>query len=298
MNKIVAHRLVVASILLLASLCVYSARRSSSRTELNHYIRVSADFAYARGVAHDGYVTDGSQVLTLQEAKQIVGSDLLERGIAGNGYAPGLGVGYRLAYGAFRFDIGLGAEYRKCSMQPHNLTNIQAIGYDAEGLSYTGYHSWTERRTVLQHVGLNLPVMFGGEWNKVCVMAGVKANIDVWGRSAEKGYYTLVADYERYMDPFSDMPNHGYVTNEPYSCEQHAQTTSWSMRVCAEVGYCVYGGEENRYRRNESIRLYVSAFGEYGVIGSQQSYTPLLVGARVTMLLPLPKQRECTCWKF
>ena len=134
-------------------------------------------------------------------------------------------------------------------------------------------------------------------WNNICVMAGVKANIDVWGRSAEHGNYTLVAEYDRYMDPFSNMPNHGFVTNEPYSCGQHAQSVSWNMRVCAEVGYCVYGGDDGRYRRRESLKVYVSAFGEYGVIG-KGSYTPLLIGARVTMLVPLPKQKACTCWKF
>lgn len=283
---------------MLLSLCAYSANRMGQRSELNHYIRVSADFAYARGFAHDGYVTDGSEVMSLQDAKEIIGSDKLERGIHGNGYSPALGVGYRLAYGALRFDVGFGAEYRKCYMRPNDLSDIVATGRDEEGLSYRGHHSWTDRRTALQHVGLNVPVMIGGEWNKICVMAGVKANIDVWGRSAEKGYYTLIADYERYMDPFSNMPNHGFVTDEPYSCDQHAQSTSWSMRVCAEVGYCVYGGDEGRYSKQEPVKIYVSAFGEYGVLGSKDSYTPLLVGARVTLLIPLPKQQSCTCWKF
>lgn len=283
--------------LMLVSLCAYPARRSSNRTELNHYIRVSADFAYARGVMGDGYVANGTQALSLQEAQQLIGSDKLERGVAGNGFSPALGAGYRLAYGAFRLDAGLGAEYRQCYMRPHDLSNIQATGIDEEGLVYNGYHSWTGRRTALQHVGLTVPVMIGGEWNNVCVMAGVKAGIDIWGKSAENGYYSLVADYDRYMDPFSNMPNHGFVKDEPYSCGQHAQSISWSMRVCAEVGYCVYGGDNVRYRRNESIRVYISAFGEYGVIG-QGGYTPLLIGARVTMLVPLPKQKTCTCWKF
>ena len=294
------HIVVLTGILLLAPLCAYPAHRyrGSARNEVKHYARLSADIAYARGMSRAGEVWDMSS-LSLDEARSLVGSGLMEAGLSGNGFAPSLGIGYRMTYSWLRLDVGLGAEYRRCSMQPHNMLDITGPGVDEEGMKYTGHHSWSNRRCVLQHAGVTLPVMIGGEWEKVCVMAGVKASIDVWGTSEEKGNYSLEAEYDRYFDNFHDMPNHGFVTDEPYSCGTQAQSAAWNLRACLEVGYCVYGGEQSRYRRKESMKVYVSAFGEYGITGSAKAYTPLLLGVRATMLIPLPKEEKCTtCWRY
>ena len=295
-------RISVASVLLLAALTM-SARGRYARTEVTHYIRLSGDFAYARANAQDGYAWDAEVPMSLREAKSIIGSGMVEDGVSGNGFAPGLGIGYRLAYGALRFDVGIGAEYRQLYLQPNDLTNAYARGRDEEGVTYMGYHSWTRRTAVMQHAGINLPVMIGGEWNGVCVLAGVKTTINVWGTSAESGAYSLKGAYDRYMDPFVGMDNHGFVSDQPYRCEPVPQTVSYELRACLEVGYCFHGAEQIQRRargrsKSHVVKCYVSAFGEYGIAGSEGIYTPLLLGARLTMLLPLPKGRECTCWKF
>ena len=232
--------------------------------------------------------------MTYNAARSIVGSGMTEKGLAGNGFAPAAGVGYRLVYNHFLLDVGLGVEYRQAWLRPTALTQVYEQATDEQGYAYTGHHSWTERRSVMKHVGLNLPVMLGGEWDKFYFLAGVKLNADIWGRSSEQGYYSLEATYDRYMDPFTDMPNHGYVTNEPYTCDQVVLPMAVQLRACVEAGYCVYGADSGRYRRQKSTKVYVSVFGEYSVIGTPDTYMPLLVGARVTALIPLPQKTKCT----
>lgn len=301
MKRIICtHRIIVVCMLMLAAAGV-CARSRYGRTEANHYIRLSADFSYARSLAKGGYAWDAEMPMSLREAQSIIGSGMKEAGIAGNGFAPGLGVGYRLTYGYFVFDAGLGVEYRHQYLRPKALTNAYAEGYDEQGILYSGRHIWTHRVCEMRHVGLNLPVMLGCEFSDVVILAGVKLNADVWGQQKEKGLYSLEATYDRYMDPFEKMPNHGFVKDEPYTCAPVPLTTSFDLRACLEVGYCFHGGESTPRRgrgRSNIVKCYVSAFGEYGVVGSEGAYVPFLIGARLTMLLPLPKGRECTCWKF
>lgn len=293
MKQFRTHNILVTGILLLVSVCAFP---------FDHYLRLSADFSYARdksgvrGDATGNYLPDEN--IGLREAQTIIGSGQPEAGVSGNGFAPGLGVGYRMMHSHFLLDVGLVVEYRQTYAHPGDLTNVYQRGVDEEGLTYMGHHQWTARRCALRHVGINIPVMLGGEWGAVYFLAGVKASVDVWGTSTENGLYSLEGIYDRYMDPFNGMDNHGFVTDEPYRCDPVAQPAAFNLRACAEVGYCVYGANQGSYRRKETIKLYVSAFGEYSVLGNEGAYLPLLVGARVTMLMPLPKKRVCTCSRF
>ena len=292
------HRIILISVMMLVTLCVYPAGRRGARYRGNnavqHYFCVSADIAYAHEIAHGGEGIASADAMTYSTARSIIGSGMTEKGLAGNGFAPAAGVGYRLVYNHFLLDVGLGAEYRQAWLRPTALTQVYEQATDEQGYAYTGHHSWTARRSVMKHVGLNLPVMLGGEWEKFYFLAGVKLNADIWGRSSEQGYYSLEATYDRYMDPFTDMPNHGYVTNEPYTCDQVVLPMAVQLRACVEAGYCVYGADSGRYRRQKSTKVYVSVFGEYSVIGTPDTYMPLLIGARVTALIPLPQKTKCT----
>ena len=280
--------------MLLVSVCAYPAHRRSYGSDMSHYIRIMADLSYARVAANGGEAVSQTDAMPYRTATQIIGSGMTEKGLSGNGFAPGIGLGYRLAYNNFLFDAGLGVEYRQAYLRPSALTQVYESAKDEQGYSYTGHHMWTARRSTMSHVGVNLPVMLGGEWDAFYFLAGVKLNADIWSRSGEQGLYSLEADYDRYMNSFTNMPNHGYVSNEPYACDPVALPMAVQLRACVEAGYCVYGAEQGRYRRQKSTKVYVSAFGEYSVLGTADTYMPLLVGARVTALIPLPRKTKCT----
>ena len=218
-----------------------------------HAFRFSADFSYARDIP-----------------------------VQSNGFAPGLSIGYRYKYRHFIVDLGVGAQYRYRVNKLETLTNIVENELDEVGTPYTGHHIWDKRKDQKQNIGVNIPLRFGGEWNKLYFLVGAKFNVDIWGNSKEKGLYTLLADYERYMDPMTDMPLHGFVLDEPYTNDAVSSRLGWDLRVCGEIGY-------------KLSKIYsVGAFVEAGVVSSTD-VKPLLIGARLNILLRGKEKRRCMC---
>jgi len=224
-----------------------------------HTIRISADFSYARDF-------DMSDAVLLSS----------------NGFAPSLGMGYRGVFNHFALDLGLGVQYRNVVNHPDSILQI-AEAVDSEGYTYMGTHTWTNRSSRAQKVSLQLPLMLGTDWERWFVLAGVKVNMSLWARNRDDGYYSLVADYERYIDPFNDMAPHGFVTDEYYSSATGGVEWGGDLRVCAEVGCHVWQN------------LSVSVFGEYGVVLFKGNYHPLEVGARLSYLFTLKVKRKERC---
>ena len=253
----------------------------------SHFVRMSVDFSYARDM--DGTSVDMS-ALSLQEAQDLVNAGTFETLQRSNGLAPGLGVGYRYMWKHLLIDVGLGVQYRYRWNRPYQIEDIQAPSVDIEGYDYIGHHSWTDRLQKMQHIGVQLPLMIGGEWSGFYFLVGAKANLDVWGGRAEQGLYSLYGEYDRYIDPFSGMPENGFMAEEAYATNPVKMSLGWDVRVCGEIGYRIH-----HTARNTDPIWYIGAFAEYGVLSAAETYRPLLVGARLTMLLPLPTRHACNC---
>lgn len=257
-----------------------------------HYIRLNADFSYARDFAHGS----APQIETLSDAQAWIGGGQQEALSGSNGLAPAIGVGYRYVHNAFMLDLGLGMEYRYRFNRPYEVKNVMAPAVDDLGVAYIGHHAWTGRQTRWQHVGVNIPVMAGGQWNQIYVLAGVKANIDLWGNSYEKGAYTLTGDYDQMMDPINGVAGHGFVKDEPYRMPNQTTALAWDIRACAEIGYCLNARSgRNSYKHRHEPKYYVGAFAEYAFLGTKETYLPLLAGVRVTALIALPEKPHCNC---
>lgn len=261
-----------------------------------HYIRFNADLSYARDFATKGIDTPVGENISLDEALAWIGAGWSEPISNSNGFSPAVGVGYRYTYKALIVDAGLGLEYRVRNNQPYEVTRVLANHVDDTGEPYIGAHSWTNRHTTMQNIGVHVPVMLGFEIKRIYAMAGVKANVDVWGSTKEKGYYSMTGKYIRFMDELENVPGHGLVSNEDYETSAVAKDIAWDVRACAEVGYCFYGdGKKVKFSEKGQPRYYVGAFAEYAFIGSEKHYLPLLVGVRLTALLPLPEAKKCNC---
>jgi len=262
-----------------------------------HYIRFQADFSYARDFASKGIETPDGEKISLDDARAWIGAGWAEPISKSNGFSPAAGIGYRYTHKALIVDAGLGVEYRIRSNQPYDITRVTANHVDDTGEPYIGTHSWTNRRTTLQNIGVNIPVMAGFEIKRVYAMAGIKANMDVWGLTREKGDYTMTGKYVRFMDELENVPGHGLVSNEAYETSAVVKGLVWDIRACAEVGYCIYGAgkKKSKFTTKGEPRYYVGAFAEYAFVGTAKHYLPLLAGVRLTALLPLPEPKHCNC---
>lgn len=264
-----------------------------------HYIRFNADFSYARDFAGKDMTAPSGPSMSLDAARAWVGAGMPEPISRSNGFAPGVGVGYRFAYQWLLVDAGFGCEYRVRNNTPYDIANVKADHVDDTGEPYVGTHTWDGRHTELQHIGVHMPVMVGIEMMRIYAMAGVKANMDVWGVTRENGQYTMTGKYTRFMDEFENVAGHGLVTDQKYETSAVAESFAWDLRACAEVGYCIYGdGKKSKYSSKVQPRYYVGAFAEYAFMGSAKHYLPLLAGIRLTALLPMPEAKKCNCLNY
>ena len=265
-----------------------------------NYIRFNADFSYARDLSRSGVGPSYIAEITPAQALEWVGSGRTESLKGSNGFAPAIGVGYRYMHHLFLLDLGLGLEYRYCINRPYDISDAQEAGIDSQQYPYIGHYYWTDRAIHCQHMGVTLPVMAGAEIKHIYFMAGVKAGIDIWSSSKEKGAYSMQAEYERYMNVLINIPGHGIVEKDPYSmAPMKAASMAWNIRACAEIGYRFGDAEGQKFNTQKmEPRYYIGAFAEYGFIGTGGAYLPLLTGVRLTALLSLPEPHECKCYRW
>lgn len=206
-----------------------------------------------------------------------------------------LGFGYRLRHKHFLFDTGLGVGYAYIHNSLEDLTTVSDM-QDEDGEWFHANHYYTQRKDNKQVVALQIPVLLGGEWNKLYALAGVKLSANIYGASTLNGLYTLTGEYDRFIDPFEQMPTHNFVTDQPYTTERTALESTFDIRLAAEFGGRLTDREsdDNIYRTGPRTDVYLAAFAEYSVYHSAQT-NPLVIGLKLTMLWNLPKKHSCLC---
>lgn len=265
-----------------------------------NFIRLNADVSYARDMSRANTGAPFMEELSLQQALGWIGSGQYESLRSSNGFAPAIGVGYRFQRRAFILDLGLGVEYRHRFNKMYPIEEVLAPEIDEKNWELESHNTWKERQGSLQHLGLNLPLMVGGEWSGFCVLAGVKANFDVWGKGDENGLKTKYGVYKQTDDPIFIRDKHGFYTDKPYQENSVASAMQWNIRACLELGYRLTKEKKSKkaYQQSAEPRYYLSLFAEYSVAGSQNTYLPLLAGVRFTALLPIPEEPICKCVKY
>lgn len=230
----------------------------------NHYIRLSPSVGFATDFATDKSV----------------------------GGAAEFGGGYRMDWNHLAADVGVGVQYLNFHNRMPDM-HSDPPAFDEQNVPYVGHALWSQRNNVSNRIHINIPVMLGGQWEKIYFLVGAKVNLHVWGNLAEEGLYTYTGEYERYLEPLKDMPQHGFVTDEPYSKNNQSIDFGYDVRVAAEVAYSIYGEANARYNKPS---YFVGLFAEYSVLHPSDFY-PLVVGAKVTMLWPIKKRKQCMCYE-
>lgn len=281
------HRSVCVSVcMLLLSMSFLTARAE-------HFVRVSAEASYVHDFAPNDAVTPNG-TMSLDEARAWVGAGWSEPISKSNGWSPALGLGYRYMYKALVLDAGVGLEYRVRNNQPYDILDVKAEDVDDTGEPYMGTHFWTNRHTTLQNVGIHIPLMVGFEVKRFYMLAGIKANIDLWGSTYENGEYTMTGKYTRFMDEW-EIDAHQLKSNASYETNAVGVGIGCNIRACGEVGYCVYSGEKSKFNTKAAPRYNIGAFVEYSFVGTEKQYLPLLAGVRLTVLFPISEGKKCNC---
>ena len=234
-----------------------------------------------------------------------------------------LGIGYEMRYKHLWVGAALDVQYCFSSLNsPAN--DIDRVVYDTQGKALT-YHYHVRGYTDTQHdVRIGLPVLVGFYTNGIYGGVGIHASFAPFTVATPTVAYTTRGEYERYINDFTNMPNHFYTE---YTIRGRTEMKMLpQVSVIGEIGYDVLNKERiSQYRRCSVLKI--AAYAEYGFLnsttGSQEVtdlfyvdannpirlvpvgyYTcrdvrdkrivPLLVGVKVTFMLRI-KTPNCHC---
>ena len=176
------------------------------------------------------------------------------------------GFGYELQHKRFLMDIGVEFQYAStfATMNPLQEGPISMIDDDPmntlELRRYNGYFDFLKRQDISNIGTVNIPVMFGGKFRHVYFLVGAKVGLNMMYSSKVKAETNHVGEYLAFMDPFQNMPNHYFCTDEiesqPNSVAFFGQL---DVKASLELGYAF--GDPKKV-----VNYRVGVFADYGVL--------------------------------
>lgn len=236
------------------------------------------------------------------------------------------GLGFEIHSGHFLGDIGLEAQYAYTTNKIENQEVTFRMN-DTEGDAFTYIGRFSDRKDRSHEVNLKIPLMLGAQFGKFYFLAGGRVGLNVLGKGKSTADLYSMGDYDRFIDPFERMPNHGYSGQSLTS--KSDLSYNLSAAVCAEIGLEL--GETRSHtgfsliHKNRTTRYRVGLFAEYGVLNVhnnevkgnmtdvtvseymraqlnhvylsteayKKSVVPFFAGVRFTMLFQLKERRRC-----
>ena len=196
----------------------------------------------------------------------------------------GAGLGYQLRYKRMLFTTGLEYEHY------NSLTGITAAdgtpltrSYGLQPYEATMTYTYTFPRMNDRWTAayVQLPVLFGGEWDAVYFLAGPKVGLNVIGRAQNNALLTTSASDKELSGPLGDMLTHALVTDKPCEMAPAKLQFGLNLALAAEVGlnldrWISYEPKQDKNGKKQkentflkNLHYRVGLFAEYGVLNIQ-----------------------------
>ena len=144
------------------------------------------------------------------------------------GAAAALRLGYELKHKHLLFHLALGAAYHYTTTSMPDYDEMTPA-VDSEEYRLLAHSYYSHRVDSRQWMDLQASVQIGGEWEKIYFLAGIIPSFYIYGKEDIRADIRVTGDYEKFIDIFEDMPNHGFTTM-PY------HTTVWNGPPCCRRG--------------------------------------------------------------
>ena len=131
------------------------------------------------------------------------------------GGAGGVGFGYELEANHFLFTIGLSADVSHTVFSSKPLQQEIPGAIDDEGDKLTFVYDQHSRSDAYTNISAQIPLMVGAAVNRFYFLAGVKAEINLLTFANSKAVLSSSGDYEKFIDPFTGMPEHMFFGETP-----------------------------------------------------------------------------------
>ena len=150
------------------------------------------------------------------------------------GYGGMIGGEWLYKKNRFTFELGLQAVCQQANLTVSDET-LQFSMRDTQDkpFVYNGYLKG--RRESLLTFDLQVPLLFGLEYDYVYASLGAIGVYTLTGSTRQTALLTTTGDYDRYYETLTDMPNHGFYDLQPVRGKSRLGS-DWDVRLYGEVG--------------------------------------------------------------
>jgi len=171
------------------------------------------------------------------------------------------GLGYQFFFSQ-KWGIGTGANFAVYNggISINNYNQQQAAINILTGNAFDFMVTSSNYKEPLQATMVTIPLMLQhqAKGDKAPYAAiGVKAGIPVSGKSKQQGNFTTSGYYPNLNVTYEDLPEYGFVTNQPFPDNKTNLSLKTAFMAAAEVGM--------RWRLNETTTLYSGVYIDYGL---------------------------------
>ncbi len=172
------------------------------------------------------------------------------------GGAAQLSFAYELFYRGLFFNVGVGLDYMLTRQQVLDFTDaFERLDKEGEALTYRYlYADYQEQQHTLS---ATIPVQLGYVAGHFYAAVGAKLMLPVMHTYATSTSMFTQGEYERFIEPFLDIPEYGFYTTDTYHYKGLSQATG-QTKVAATVEL---GG--NLPLENTKQRLRIGVYAEY-----------------------------------
>lgn len=178
------------------------------------------------------------------------------------GVGGGVGMGYEMQYNQFLLQTGLHINGAIEKLKLKNGDFVLRSSIDTEDYIFDFWYHQKDRKDNYTVTSLQIPLLFGGEFNRFYFLAGAKANIKIYSKAHASGVYSSLGDYEPMIDPFEDMPNHQFFSNY-YAVSEEKCRFNFDVLLSGEIGIR-FG---NLYRTSsDRSKVRLAIYADYGLL--------------------------------
>lgn len=178
------------------------------------------------------------------------------------------GIGYELQHKRFLLDIGVEFQYAATTinLNPVKEGPINMIDDDPmnslELRRYNGYFEFLERKDISNIGTVNIPIMMGGKFNKFYFLVGAKIGAQMMSSSTVKAITKHTGEYLAFIDPFENMPNHYFRTDNIESKPNKAFFFGTiDVKASLELGAALGNPKD-------VVNYRIGLFADYGVLNA------------------------------
>ncbi|MGN0186264.1 MAG: OmpA family protein [Paludibacteraceae bacterium] len=197
--------------------------------------------------------------------------------IGGGGVS--LGTAYEWSYKRFLLSTGVEFSYLNSTSKVNPFTIQAQLLY--EDPYHTGYmldyYCKFDNYRDVQHVGfLNIPILFGGKFDRYYFLAGGKIGVGLFGTSVTQTALTTTITDPALVGEFTDMPTHGLFTDDYRA--RNAFSLAFDVKATAEFGLILDEWLPKKMRvladkRKTPVSYRIGLFCDYGVTNLHKNVT-------------------------